>query len=658
MDELKNITGCDIFFLDFETNGLRGEVIEIGLYHPEDKKKCMSKIIYTDRRIDKSAQRVHKIPTEKIRKGIDKGIAFAKLKALLGENAVIVAHNSRYERDILIKELGERTVDKWTFVCTLKYARFIHTQYNVYNNIKKTKTGKISFKLEALCEFHAIKTTSHRAYHDSKACCEILKILLGNVKNLNEAHYRCYMVTDNNKKTNNKLDFFGIKYEKKTSKSSKPKNKTTIKSILDAAKDKLKEDFSGITIDCEVASINTKIYGSVHFNYITLKDDSCVIDAIYRGRAEDVHQGDKLSVTGDINIFTNKNTSRIQFVVLRYSKIGLGEHLIELNKLKKKLKSMGVFDDKIKKEIGTNYRKIGLITSIDAAGFKDMLAVFTARVAGTELVVYNSVMQGAKAPKSIVNSIKLANEHNYVDLLILARGGGSREDLGCFDDERIAFAIFNSDLPIVTGIGHDIDTSIADLASDRRFITPTAAAEGVTYDKNVLLTELKGTNRGLKKAFENLFRTNQNGIREYNTRLNNAMVGVFTPFRNALFGFHSGLKTTMMSMMAQKHEEISRLSKALAERSPGIEIKDKILMLMELESRCEGIIHNLIEKGRRNIEDLNDDLRRHEDTLKSCTIVCDGVPISSREQLINLAPKKFEIFFPDGVVIVSTRKYT
>lgn len=198
--------------------------------------------------------------------------------------------------------------------------------------------------------------------------------------------------------------------------------------------------------------------------------------------------GSKISFQGSVKFYKNE----IQISIKSYVLTGLGNAINSLNKLKEELALQGYYDNK--KEILDNYSKIGIISSLNSAGLKDFVHTINSRTCGKEIFIYPAVVQGTSAPEEIRKAIILANKHNKAQVLALIRGGGSKEDLECFNDKIIATAIHESNLPLVTGIGHQIDISIADLVADKYFITPTATAQGLTkggiFDNDEIMAEL------------------------------------------------------------------------------------------------------------------------------------------------------------------------
>jgi len=184
--------------------------------------------------------------------------------------------------------------------------------------------------------------------------------------------------------------------------------------------------------------------------------------------------GSKIAFQGAVKFYKNE----IQISIKSYVLTGLGTAINSLNKLKEELAVQGYYDNK--KDIVDNYSRIGIVSSLNSAGLKDFVHTINSRSCGKEIFIYPATVQGPSAPDEIQKAIALANKHNKAQVLAVIRGGGSKEDLECFNDKLIAKAIHESNLPIVTGIGHQIDISIADLVADKHFITPTATAQGLT----------------------------------------------------------------------------------------------------------------------------------------------------------------------------------
>jgi len=240
--------------------------------------------------------------------------------------------------------------------------------------------------------------------------------------------------------------------------------------------------FSKLSVEGEVSNIRISKSG---YTYFTLSDDISSISCIYFGKDFDMSNGDKVVVHGRLNIYEVKGTCQI--VVNSFEMIGIGNVLNELKKLKEKLKAEGAFDDK--KNISKFPSKIGIITSHSGAALQDALQTFRYSEAKFELDIYNSLVQGKAAIKDVVEGIKFLNNMN-VQLILITRGGGSFEDLDVFNSIDIAEAILLSKVPIITGIGHETDITIADYVADKSLHTPTAAANYLCQRQILFIDEI------------------------------------------------------------------------------------------------------------------------------------------------------------------------
>jgi exodeoxyribonuclease VII large subunit len=174
----------------------------------------------------------------------------------------------------------------------------------------------------------------------------------------------------------------------------------------------------------------------------------------------------------------------------------------EFEKLKARLQAEGLFDPALKRPLPSIPRRIGVVTSHTGAAVRDVLHILARRFPPAEVLIFATPVQGAAATPSIVAALDAASARGDCDVIILARGGGSMEDLWCFNDERVARAIRRSVIPVVTGIGHEIDFTIADFAADVRAPTPSGAAELVVPDRSILLATVRGFTGRLQLAVQ------------------------------------------------------------------------------------------------------------------------------------------------------------
>lgn len=223
---------------------------------------------------------------------------------------------------------------------------------------------------------------------------------------------------------------------------------------------------------------NFKRHTSGHL-YLTLKDEEARISAImFRSMAAKLNfvpeDGMNVLVEGRISVYPAGGN--YQIYIDKMEQDGLGNLYIEFEKLKKKLQQEGLFDPMHKQELPKFPRRIGIVTAPTGAAIKDILSTIQRRFPICETILFPSLVQGASAKEDIANNIRLANTFD-IDLLIVGRGGGSIEDLWAFNEEVVARAIYESKIPIISAVGHEVDVTIADFVADKRAPTPTGAAE-------------------------------------------------------------------------------------------------------------------------------------------------------------------------------------
>ena len=237
---------------------------------------------------------------------------------------------------------------------------------------------------------------------------------------------------------------------------------------------------------------NLKYYPNGHI-YFSLKDSEgivkCVMFSSYASKLnEKIQEGDKIIVNGSLSLYGANGTYQIYVKALE--KDGIGNLYLEFEKLKQELYNAGLFAEDHKKKIPQYPMKIGVISGKTAAGLRDILTILKRRWPIAEIIVFPCAVQGKDAPGSIIKALEISQSQN-IDVAILARGGGSQEDLWCFNDKQLAYAIYNYKIPIITGIGHEIDYTIADFVSDLRAPTPSGAAEIATPNIEELLLNIK-----------------------------------------------------------------------------------------------------------------------------------------------------------------------
>lgn len=251
----------------------------------------------------------------------------------------------------------------------------------------------------------------------------------------------------------------------------------TVTQINNQIKEVLQATFRTVCVEGEISNITFQSSGHI---YLTLKDENCQISScMWRSSTGSLNfrpkTGDKVRCFGYISSYPQRGN--YQLIINRMEMAGLGDVLLMLEERKKKLDSEGLFSPDHKKKLPFFPKRIGVITSPTGAAFRDICQTTMGRNPHTQIILFPALVQGEGAAATICKMIEIANFYKMVDILIVGRGGGSMEDLLPFSEENVVRAIFNSEIPVISAVGHEIDWSLADFVSDVRAATPTQAAE-------------------------------------------------------------------------------------------------------------------------------------------------------------------------------------
>lgn len=285
----------------------------------------------------------------------------------------------------------------------------------------------------------------------------------------------------------------------------------SVSELNEQAKTLLELNLSNLNVKGEISRL-TK-HSSGHW-YFTLKDkDASVSCAMFRFNNQlvkfDPKDGDEVILEASASIY--KESGRYQLIVKSMKEAGTGDLEKAFLELKEKLFKEGLFSQDYKKPLPKFPSKIAVITSIGSAAYEDIIKTAKARFDLCKLYFYNSLVQGNLAANDLIKALKKADLVGY-DAIVLARGGGSKEDLWCFNDEGLARAIFEAKTPIISAVGHEIDFSISDFVSDHRSITPTASMIDLLPDKNELMQKIDNLETNFKKAIKERFLNAKNKV--------------------------------------------------------------------------------------------------------------------------------------------------
>ena len=354
---------------------------------------------------------------------------------------------------------------------------------------------------------------------------------------------------------------------------------------------------------------NVRVYGGSGHIYFTLKDENSAIPATMFGGSSKLkfkpENGMKVVCTGRVAVFVRDGQYRLYAEEMEPD--GIGSLYIAFEQLKAKLQKEGLFAPEHKKRIPKIPFSVGIITAPGGAAVQDMINVSRRRFPAVKLYLYPSLVQGPSAPAQLINALKNLDASGLCDVIIIGRGGGSTEDLWCFNDENLAHAVYECKTPVISAVGHETDFTICDFVADLRAPTPSAAAELAVPDV-----------RDLKKQFENV-----------QTRLTNTLSAQTDYFRQRLL----------------------TLSQRPVLQSPQSYFDDRRMAVARDEERLYQLVGNRIERERMKLFAQNEKLN----SLNPLSVLGRGFSVAFGEdgkaiRSINELPegKEFELMLSDG----------
>ncbi|MGT2637227.1 exodeoxyribonuclease VII large subunit [Streptococcus ratti] len=316
--------------------------------------------------------------------------------------------------------------------------------------------------------------------------------------------------------------------------------------------------------------------------YFSLKDEKAVIQAtmwggIYKKLGFELEEGMKINVIGRVQLYEPSGSYSI--IIEKAEPDGIGALAIQFEQLKKKLAEAGYFDDRHKQRLPQFVKKIGVVTSPSGAVIRDIITTVSRRFPGVHILLFPTKVQGEGAAQEVADNIRLANERGDLDLLIVGRGGGSIEDLWAFNEEIVVEAIFESHLPIISSVGHETDTTLADFVADRRAATPTAAAELATpVTKADLLAFLQERQMRSYQAVMRLIKQKGEQVR----KLQNSVI-FRQPERlyDAYVQKLDHLKTRLLTKVRQTYDTYDRKENLLRQRLLSLDLSQRIQRYQE-----------------------------------------------------------------------------
>lgn len=365
----------------------------------------------------------------------------------------------------------------------------------------------------------------------------------------------------------------------------------TVSTLNLAIRDQLEGQFFHCLVEGEVSNAAFPQSGHIYFN---LKDENAVMKAvIWRSQAlmyrALVMGGQKVRITGKITVYAPRG--EYQLIVSKVEEAGKGDLYVQFEALKKLLQQEGLFNAEFKREIPKHPTKIGIITSKSAAALQDVLNVLQSHRPDIPFVLYETLVQGESAGDDIAHAIKKANRDEECDLLLLVRGGGSIEDLWAFNEELVARAIFASRIPIITGVGHETDTTIADYVSDLRAPTPSMAAKYSSQSRDELLQYLQEAEMKLIALIERRYQNAQQQLAALQNRLLLKEPKLqLVKSHNQLMFLKERLREVIGLKLASCQTAVKDMTKRLDQRYIANNIQEKVQLLSQLHSRLEQVM--------------------------------------------------------------------
>ena len=316
---------------------------------------------------------------------------------------------------------------------------------------------------------------------------------------------------------------------------------------------------------------NYKMYPSGH-HYFTLKDEGASLKCVmFKGNAMRLRfkpkNGMKVIAVGKISVFPRDGAYQLYCSAMTVD--GVGDLHAAFEQLKTKLGAMGLFEPSHKKPLPKYPGTIGIITSSAGAAIHDMLRILRKRYPLTSVRLLPVRVQGAEAPGEIAAAIRYANKHNLADLLIVGRGGGSIEDLWAFNDERVAYAIFESRIPIISAVGHEPDVTISDYVADLRAATPSNAAELAVQDQEALRQTLDSMSAAMATAFMRQLRTSRRHLQVLaGSNCLQSPLGYLQQKKDALSGIENRMRAAQAGYVHGKKQRFVALTAKLDAMSP------------------------------------------------------------------------------------------
>ena len=379
-----------------------------------------------------------------------------------------------------------------------------------------------------------------------------------------------------------------------------------------SAKMILESNFSSVSVLGEISNLAQPSSGHIYF---TLKDaEGSIRCAMFKNQKMRMNftpkDGDQCVLKGQVSLYAARGD--YQLIVRQMQPAGVGNLMQQFEELKQKLDKEGLFDPLKKKDIPSPPKHIGVITSASTAALQDVITTIKRRAPSSQVTLSPAMVQGDTAPQAIIKALDLIllfNETstNPIDIVLMTRGGGSIEDLWAFNNEDLAREIYDFPIPVISGVGHEIDFTIADFVADMRAPTPTAAAELVTEFQFQLSDRLQEIQLGLLNGLRNILQVNKQKLDLLESNLKSPQV-ILNEQKQKLDNIELRLKQAVEKKFLFSQQSLALLKQSIAEKNPYKIIKE---LLKDIDLLSKDMIKNftyLVENKSKSLEKINSNL--------------------------------------------------
>lgn len=396
---------------------------------------------------------------------------------------------------------------------------------------------------------------------------------------------------------------FSFKLNGMSAVATKERKIFTVSRLNQEVQQLLESGFGTVWLQGELSNFSKPASG--HY-YFSLKDSQAQIRcAMFRGRNQYIDfepaAGDKVLVRGKLGLYAARGD--FQLIVEHMEPAGAGQLQALFEETKRQLQALGWFEPESKQALPSAPRTIGIVTSPTGAAIRDALHVLKRRYPSATVIIYPTLVQGAKAAPNIVTQLDRAAERAEVDVLLLIRGGGSLEDLWAFNELSVAEAIRRNTIPIICGVGHEVDVTISDWVSDLRAPTPSAAAELATPDTATLLQRADDASKALSRVLQNHIATARDSLDSLQSRLDAKHPARLLNERNQRVDeLEDRLVRAAQLLRENRSFKVQLLRRHLDNQSPSAKLSEKSARLKQIELHLQQLGDSLINRLQTRLQ--------------------------------------------------------